>query len=90
MSAERVGVWKDVARRPPNAVYHLNAKFVADTDPRKLNLGTGGAAGCRSLRALIRAWLPSAVTQRLSSNRAGAVRALHATLTHPASRCANL
>ncbi len=44
---------QDVARRPPNAVYHLNACFVADTHPGKLNLGVtplshGGRSGVRT------------------------------------------
>ena len=44
---------QDVAKRPPNAIYHLNALFNADTHPSKLNLGTlGGRSGDRTIIAV--------------------------------------
>lgn len=38
---ERTGFFKDCPQMPPTVIFHLSARFKADTHPKKLNLGVG-------------------------------------------------
>ena len=35
------GVWADTPSLPPTVIFHLTARFKADSAPKKLNLGVG-------------------------------------------------
>lgn len=39
--AGRTGVWAETPQMPPTVIFHLTARFKADVDPKKLNLGVG-------------------------------------------------
>ena len=40
-SATQHSVWEKTPTLPPTVIFHLTARFKADTFPKKLNLGVG-------------------------------------------------
>ena len=40
-------VFGKVERAPPDGIFHVKSMFLADKDPRKVNLGVGGEEGER-------------------------------------------
>jgi aspartate/tyrosine/aromatic aminotransferase len=39
--SSRQGVWAATPQQPPTVIFHLTARFKADSHPKKLNLGVG-------------------------------------------------
>ena len=41
MAAFSTSLWESIPQAPPNPIFNLTARYKADSDPRKLNLGVG-------------------------------------------------